>query len=547
MVDEFGSGEEFIVDWNEPGQAAQFWPRDEVHFPRALSPLGASIVPALEYDGVEAAAIELALPVRILAHVANGFVYNSIQPRGSSVSEQKELEARHRSVIQGHVVRLPERWAREYRPELEDANRTLLSLDLGRMPDGELHESLTRALELLKRHWQLHFLVVLPIFAAGGALVQEYEALFGSGDERAPYRLLQGIENRTLEADQGLWHLARIAARDQDVGEALRDGADLEALEKLPGGRSFCAAVERYLAEFGNRVAAADDVVDPTWAEDPRFVLRAVVGYLATGGESPEERRARLAAEREQEFSRMVAQTADDVARQEFLEALHRARSVWPLRETHTHYIDQPTFAILRRIALEFGRRLAGRGALERPDDVFLLTRGEMEDAHSSGSTVLQTVSARRSEYERSLQTIPPPFIGTLPPADAPPPDSELQKFFGRPPGAVTDERVIPGIAASTGRARGVARVVLSPDDFALVRPGDVLVCPSTTPPWTPLFGLVAALVTDAGGVLSHGAIVAREYGLPAVTGTRSATRRIQSGQLVEVDGDVGEVRLLGE
>lgn len=525
-------------------QMSGFWPRDAVHFPRVLSPLGASIVPALEYDGVEAASSELALPVRILARVVDGFVYNSIRPRGRSATEQAALERRHAVVMANQIAHLPQRWRTEYLPEIDQNNRRLLAFDLHAADGPGLLAHLEDALQTLARHWQIHFLVVLPVFAAGGALVRAYEALFGSGDERAPYRLLQGFENRTLAADNALWELSRQASASPALAAAVHDGVvDLSKLRDIPGGERFLIALATFLSTHGQRTASADDLNDPTWAEDPHFPIRAIAGYLTTGGDSPETRRRQQAVNREAETARLLS-GLDEGASDPFLHALREAQAVWPLREDHTHLIDQPSFAILRRIALEAGERLVAGQLLDQREDIFMLTREEAVESMQAGTARQALVARRRQEYEQRLRSIPPAFLGTPPPADAPPPDPELLKFFGRPPDPERDQSILNGIAASPGRARGAARIVRSPEDFASVQPGDILVCASTTPPWTPLFGLVAGVVTDAGGILSHGAIVAREYGLPAVTGTGNGTARIRQGQVVEVDGDAGTVHL---
>ncbi|MGI8550232.1 MAG: PEP-utilizing enzyme, partial [Dehalococcoidia bacterium] len=540
MIKEFAS-----IQWAEAWQAEAFWPRDEVHFPRALSPLGASIVPALEYDGIADAAEDLALPVRILARELAGFVYNTTVRRGATDAEQEALERRHAAVMAEQIVRLPERWQRDYEPELEENNRRLLAFDLPAVGDNALVGHLHEALDLLRRHWKLHFLIVLPVFAAGGALVRSYEALFGREDERAPYRLLQGFPNRTIEADQELWELAQRTSSFPSVAGALADGVPaLQKLRLLQGGEEFVTALRGYLARYGRRITAADDLFDPTWDENSGFLLRAIGGYLSGGGDSPEERRQLQSHAREEEVAHLVGGLPEAATRTQFLTVLQRAQAIWPLRETHTHLIDQPSFAILRRIFLEFGARLAARGVFSEREDTFMLSRAEAEKALAEHTSLVGLISERRGAYQEHLAGLPPPFIGTSPTESAPPPDPELIKFFGRPPEPEIDRSVLNGIAASPGVTQGVVRVVLTLEDIDAVQPDDVLVCPSTTPPWTPLFGLVSALVTDAGGLLSHGAIVAREYGLPAVTGTRMATRRLRSGQRVEVDGNRGVIRI---
>ena len=205
----------------------------------------------------------------------------------------------------------------------------------------------------------------------------------------------------------------------------------------------------------------------------------------------------------------------------------------------------------LRALALELGARLVDSGALTTPDDVFYLLTPEIEaaiSARSSGQSKPELTAAaheRRALREARRHLHPP---GRVPegvrfkygPFD-------LTRFFEiweTQKHNTTDARLLQGFAVSPGRVTGIATVIMSPADFASMRPGSILVCPTTTPAWTPLFTHATALVTDIGGILAHGSIVAREYGIPAVLGTGSATRRIRSGQRLTVDGSAGTVTL---
>jgi pyruvate,water dikinase len=190
----------------------------------------------------------------------------------------------------------------------------------------------------------------------------------------------------------------------------------------------------------------------------------------------------------------------------------------------------------IRRNVLELGRRLARRGAISRPDDIFFLSLDEVGPV-SAGIVefdVGRTISERRSEFERNLSLDPPPVVvGDWDPAKSP-------RRPARPP-----SRIFEGLSVSAGLARGPARVILRGDDGEQVLPGEILVAPFTDPGWTPYFLPAAGIVMDMGGMLSHGSIVAREYGIPAVVNVGPATELIRTGQMVEVDADHGVVRVL--
>jgi pyruvate,water dikinase len=188
---------------------------------------------------------------------------------------------------------------------------------------------------------------------------------------------------------------------------------------------------------------------------------------------------------------------------------------------------------------LRVGRRFVQAGILTDPRDVFFLHVEEVSRALRDPPDLRRLVADRRADHERWSAVRPPKYLGKPPASDAPPNRFEPKTV------EQTDDRVLQGVGACAGTARGAARIVRSPQDFGRVQPGDVLVCPSSNPSWVPLFGIIAGLVTNTGGVLSHAAVVAREFGVPAVVGTGDATQRLRDGQLLEVDGTVGEVRLL--
>jgi pyruvate,water dikinase len=202
----------------------------------------------------------------------------------------------------------------------------------------------------------------------------------------------------------------------------------------------------------------------------------------------------------------------------------------------------------VRRLFLECGRRLTEAGAFERPDDVFYLTLEELRTAlqgKSSGDW-RGAVAERRAEVQRFGTVTAPLALGT---DYGPPPDDAMSRFFGKffggPPRTATAPDVFQGNAGSPGKAHGRAKVIRSLSEAAKLMPGDVLVAETTAPPWTPMFATAAAIVTDTGGILSHAAVVAREYRVPAVVGAGRATATIRDGDLLEVDGDSGVVRIV--
>jgi pyruvate,water dikinase len=273
--------------------------------------------------------------------------------------------------------------------------------------------------------------------------------------------------------------------------------------------------------------------------------------YLAQAEARPEMEPATLIAGREKALAEARAKLAGYpqpiVTRFETL--LKAAQVAAVVHEDHNFWIDQRLFYHIRRLILEFGGRLAQAGTLEAANDVFYLTPDELQNGRDVPMKLL--VQERKAEMERFSRVTPPPMLGTMPAFEMTDGGSMIRAMFKgemTPPNTSQREaNRVKGVAGSAGVARGTARVIRSLAEAGKLQPGDVLVAAATEPPWTPLFATASAIVTDVGGVLSHSAVVAREYRIPAVVGTGHATTTFEDGQLLEVDGNAGIVRVVVE
>jgi pyruvate,water dikinase len=283
--------------------------------------------------------------------------------------------------------------------------------------------------------------------------------------------------------------------------------------------------VDRYLAEYGHReVRSAFLMSEPTWGEVPGLLYTGIDAYLdRPGGPAGTGDEIAAAAEGRVRARRWVQLTRSAPA---ILAAADAARSGIAFRED-THFHAMRGVPILRDALFEAGRRLAAAGALDDPQDVLHLRLGEiaaLASPEAAGAGIRGIVHARKTRRESYAGA---PLISPA-------------TLYPRPRGA--RDALVSGSPAGGGRATGPVRVVLGPDGFASLRAGEVLVCPYTNPSWTPLFERAAAVVVDTGGIASHAAIVAREYGIPAVMGTGAGTRLLRDGVVVRVDGDTGDV-----
>ena len=245
---------------------------------------------------------------------------------------------------------------------------------------------------------------------------------------------------------------------------------------------------------------------------------------------------------------KLLAQARDRLAKDpeklgQFNGMYEAARHYLPITENHNFYIDQIGNAVMRLPILEFGRRLVAKGSLGNVDDVFFLYLSEVR-AGLGGTDQKALANGRKSDMDQWSTVIPAPVIGEPPEPHGDPMEAALGKMFGTPVEPSADPNVINGIGASPGTVQGRAKVVRTLSEASKLKPGDVLVCEMTMPPWTPLFSIASAVVADTGGVLSHCAIVSREYGMPCVVGTHMGTAVLQDGMMLTVDGSQGVVRI---
>ena len=344
-----------------------------------------------------------------------------------------------------------------------------------------------------------------------------------------------------METNKLIWDLAQTARSQPQVMRAVQElepGKTLSGLQELPEAEPFLSQLDDLLQVCGHREQRFD-ICFPTWSEDPEPVLAFVRGYLeVSAAVDPQEREIELVARQEALAARVfeaLGKTAPDrLIRRPLFKYLLR-QTQWLVRERDTmHFEWTRLFPPVRRLQLELGRRWQQRKLIESPQDIFFLTLSEQEDMARFPKPCQELVRSRRAEYEANLNGPWPDLIsGGRPVAERPNPLA---------PANAHASNSIPGVAGSPGKAEGPVRIILSPQDFQHLRPGEILVAPMTNPVWTPLFAIAAGIITEVGGVLSHGAIVAREYGIPAVMSVPGITGLLVDGEYVTVDGDRGLV-----
>jgi pyruvate,water dikinase len=403
-------------------------------------------------------------------------------------------------------------------------------------------------------HFALHPAIAISIIALAFACKE----LLGWEPERY-VDLMNGLSEKSSEPARRLAELANLAKGKTSIRTLLEniDGTKPEQLTEIDVG--FAKAFDAYQHEFGLR-ATNYEVCDPTLAETPGLMLGLVRDQLARDF-NPEaisvslekKRQAALAEARAILAQRPVAD------RERFEQVLASAELAYPVREDNEFYTISAPLGLARFMLLELGSRLAARGQIARRDDIFFLKLEEARSALLNGGDRNSQVKHRKAERAWIDAHPGPESYGTDP--------GQPTSFAGLPPEvkfvmegtlwymdhvfpetqntlAGTDGSRLKGIPASGDKYTGPVRIIRDETEFTKLRAGDILVCPTTSPVWSVLFPSIGALITDTGGVLSHPAIIAREYQIPAVVATGNATNVLRDGQIVTVDGDVGLVEV---
>jgi LPXTG-motif cell wall-anchored protein len=395
---------------------------------------------------------------------------------------------------------------------------------------------------------------IIPLAASSEALFSAfYNRLVRRQEDPPAQAFLLGFDSTPIRAEKLLYDLAMWCGEHPELAAALKGTSSNQVLhllhtEESPSGvdeevwHEWHSRFQGHLDRFGHAIYNLD-FVNPVPADDPAPLLDTLKFYLRGEGQNPHERQRGMVRRRE-EATRAVLERLDPARGKLFGKLLRWAQGVAPVREDALADVGL-AWPLMRRMLLELGRRLVEAGAVEKPIDVFWLRRDEVEKMVTSldaGETRLgslaEAVEQRKMLWRGQRRVRPPQLL----------PKGAWFEALERLMPAASEEQTgdtIKGVGASSGEVTAPARVLGGPEDFGQMHPGEVLVAGITTPAWTSLFAMASAVVTDVGGPLSHSSIVAREYGIPAVLGTGVATRRIQSGQSIRVDGDAGTVTLL--
>lgn len=544
----------YIIDGTGPFQKEdedKFWFLD-FHWSRGLTPLAAFAWGQDGYCwGTQHAAEALPLPPGrgITSRFAGTHLYGSAIPE----SDPREIGARANRLgtnLPAFLANYRQIWAAG-RDELEATWNHFHALDLTQVPTSEFGALLTQARRYHQRSMEIHFDVMYPLLVN---FLGFYGACAEMGINTADIgKFLQGEDTKIMETDRGLADLA-IKAKRAGLRQVFEDneGNGIRAALSAHGGSAstWLTDFDDFLQVYGHRQEATCDVGVPSWIEDNTIPLDMIRSFVLKDDDHDFAAAARNAMD-EREAAIEAARSGLTKEEQEVFDAGLRsnqeANFPW-WQDDHNYYIDLKVMIPLRRVCQE----LAARVGADDPGDMLYLFWPELQAVANGGSYSKSLVKDRRQYFDHwgALRGQMPKVLGTVPDTVE---DPVLIEIFGLNPQAIravqnpnaAEETVLNGVAAAKGLVTGTARVLQSSDEMHRLEPGSILVCESTSPSWTPAFGKIAGAVCDGGGMLSHAAIVGREYGVPTVTAVGVATVAIQDGDVVEVDGTNGKVTIL--
>ena len=510
----------------------------------------------------------------------NGYIYISGNPvtDPAKIAERAEFFQKRAGYYYANWDELYGKW----RGRMEELIAELDALEVAELGELEPEEvvfgdqettycsvldSYRKLLRLHDLMWQNHFEFLLLGYGAYVTFSELCKANLPDIPDQHIAQMVAGLDVLLFRPDAELRRLARLAIESGVDGAFVQDRPyhEIEAeLGSSDAGRAWLAELEQVKDPWFH-MATGDGLYHyyTSWLDDPSIPYASLIGHISAlkAGEDIERPRDHVERERER-LAEEYRSLLDEEARQGFDELLALSRTVFPYVEEHKFICDYWFLTSWWNKVREFGALLARHGFLEDGEDVFQLSRLEVQSAldellltwatagEPRGPQYWPPIVARRKELLARLEEwTPPPAVGAVPEVMM---DPALIMLWG-----VTTQRVhawarnegggseLTGTAASPGTVEGVARVVRNVSQISDVRDGEILVCSITSPAWAPIFSKITAAVTDIGGVMSHAAIVCREYALPAVVGTGRATSQIKTGQRIRVDGSAGTVSVL--
>ncbi len=555
VIDQFLGDASTPIDWvSEEEKGLHFW-FDDLHCPQPISPMWLDVGAWWTTCGYMYRRFGAPFGKDWTGKAINQYIFSAVIPRPPQ--EAEAIAPYYNMVMPVYAKHFMTWWKNRYLPEIL---RNFEFLDTFPMDSSSLPELmilLEDAIDIQERHFRLHWILNLAQFQSQADFSTVFTEIVGQNDLELIGRILISDEDRNWDSVRELWNLKETVKVSPTLSAAFKleiPGDVLRALGQSEEGKAFLKDLDAYRLEYGNKSIYTHEYIFTTWRENPAPIIEALRGYLNSDYDYNQaitalrESRDNAIAEM---WSRVPADRTDE-QREKLQHSLDLALSLVPLTPDHHFYMDQGTYARVRLVFMAIGRKLVEQKVLNQSDDIFYLKYEELRiiAANHGAFDAKRAASERRRIREQAYSIRPRLWVGTITEwsLHGEPyksnwgwPDVYMQAAERNKYPAGT----VKGLGASTGVVEGIARVVETPEEFDQVQQGEILVCKMTNPAWVVVFTKIGGLVTDAGGALSHPAVVSREFGIPAVVGTMIATQWIKTGQLLRVNGVTGLVEIL--
>ncbi len=476
-------------------------------------------------------------------------------------NERKAREERFKIAIRPLIENFDGIW-QGFVDEIVGRYEKLKSLNLDTASNIQLLANFEETIDTTRRMWEIHMYMMYGVYTAFVLFEQLTKQLLGIDDTSPQFhKLTSGFDNKSFQVDKGLFELAKLAQemglKDtflKTPGEKLKD-----ALKAAPKGQEFMKKFDDFMEkDAGIRMERMAEINVPTWLEDPTPAFNVIKMSLERGvSYSLDDERKKREAERVVAEKEVLAKIAPE-QRSWFQMILKLAQSSSRFSEEHNHYLDLYTHAMIRRSALGLGRRWVKAGAIDKAEDMFFLIPDEVRRAGiNPGMFNMRSIVNRRKADWKSwnekgnvpmimkegfaIEEAMKALVESLDPI-------ALKVVVGTMPVARPELKAdLYGVSGSPGVIEGKVKVVWTENELSKIEKGDILVAPTTSPSWTPVFSLLGGVIVDRGASLSHAAIVGREFGIPVVMNVFEGTKLLKDGMKVRLDANMGTVFILNK
>ena len=571
VLGQFLGDEKFPVEWTSETERDLFWVYDDLHCPHPLSPMYFDI--GGWWLSCDHMFRRFGTPFATdwIAKSVNGYLYTAAVPAEAGVRVDSmeygfettpvvpidpeyaaKIGTYLGAVLPTYGLEFATWWRERLVPEM-DRNFAYLEDKLDHQDEMSLMQLaclLEDAIDIHDRHWKIHWMLNFAQLSATLNLRAVMEKVHGKIDEQLLGRLQNSAKDRNWDSIEALWKMKQEVKADLVLSAAFKaETAEdiISALKSTERGRQFIAErVTPYQREYGWHAVWSHEFIFPTVREQMEPVIELVRGYVETDYDYPKTIAALAADIKSAAEEILVGLQGDGLDEMRAANEINMRMA--PLTPDHHFYIDQGANAHVRLVLIAIGKKLVAQGVLDAPDDVVYFKYNELRVfmGNPAGMDGRAIVAERKAERAKAYTFRPKEWIGTATKTQLAFPYLNLWGFpdkFYRQASTVAGQ--ISGLGGSPGVVEGIARVVLHEDQFDEVRAGDILVCQMTNPAWVVLFTKIVGLVTDAGGTVSHPAVLSREFGIPAVVGTSVATEQIKNGDRIRINGTTGVVEIL--